>query len=129
MARTTLSLIGLAVAALGADPLMCLTELELYAGVQVHDAHPAVDLDNRANVSATACAEWCCGRADCKAFYHTSSLRDSKHASHCEPGAPCCWIKPTFNATRIHDDADCHGEHVCLSGVRTDVRLGLEIRG
>lgn len=98
---------------------MCLLQTKLYPGVQLHDAHPAVDLGNKPNLTVLECAEWCCGRDDCKCFYHTTS--QPHDGLNCKGGEPCCWLKPTFNATRIHDAADCQGEHHCMSGVREDV--------
>ena len=98
--------------------LTCLTQVRLYPGVQVHDRHPAIDLGNRPNVSSLDCAEWCCMRADCLAWYHTTA---QKHDGlNCKAGQSCCWLKPTFNTTRIHDAGDCDSEHHCMSGVRGD---------
>ena len=94
----------------------CLLHTKLFPGVQIHDRHPAVDLGNKQGLTEVQCAEWCCSRADCKCWYHTSN--QTHDGLNCKAGQPCCWLKPTFNTTRVHDDGDCHGPHKCLSGVR-----------
>ena len=97
-------------------PLACMLQTKLFVGIEVHDRHPAKDLGNRLGLSATGCAEWCCSRDDCKCWFHTSN--QTRDARDCRAGQPCCWLKPTFNSSRVHDDRDCQGQHQCVSGVR-----------
>ena len=96
----------------------CMEQVRWYPGVQIHDAHPWQDLANRPNLTTDECGRWCCSRDDCVCFYHTSWQLNE--AGACKVGWPCCWLKPTFNASRTHDDADCKGVAKCMSGVRGD---------
>ena len=105
--------------------LRCMTQLKLFPGVQLHDQSGHSDLANRPNLTSLECAEWACSRDDVAAFYHTTWYGNSASHSNvageyppCTEGNPCCWIKPTFNKTRIHDTSVCLGHHHCMSGVR-----------
>ena len=80
-----------------------------YPGVQLHDVHPYLDLGNQPNLTAQECAKWCCSREDCVCFYHTTSQPSDD--LDCVAGYPCCWLKPTFNATRLDDDGDFERSH------------------
>jgi hypothetical protein len=94
------------------DHDQCTSSVSWRAGVQVHDIHPAGDLENRAHGTAGECATWCCGTSACVAFFHTvDQLSD---AGNCSAGSSCCWLKPTFNTTRLDDF--CSPPENCLSG-------------
>jgi diketogulonate reductase-like aldo/keto reductase len=83
-----------------------------YQGVQVHDIHPASDLGNRQLDTYEECASLCCDTPACVAFFHTTmELTD---AGECFAEQPCCWLKPTFNTTRLTDF--CANPSNCMSG-------------
>eukprot|EP01045_Picozoa_sp_COSAG04_P030065 COSAG04_NODE_5114_length_1732_cov_0.740355_1_plen_494_part_00 len=92
-----------------------------HPGVQLHDIHPASDLANRGGMSAEACAAWCCEVEACVAFFHTANQLSA--AGSCKPGGACCWLKPTFNASRTNDT--CATPSDCRSGVLGDRADGL----
>jgi hypothetical protein len=96
----------------------CNGTITWHAGVQLHDIHPASDLTNRGGIDVDACASWCCGTPDCVAFFHTTNQLSD--AGSCKQGGSCCWLKPTFNATRTNDT--CATPSDCTSGV---LRRGL----
>ena len=91
----------------------CLRSTRWFPGVQLHDLHPAVDIGNRVLPDATACAGWCCEVDDCVCFFYTDA--QPQDAQNCAQGEKCCWIKPTFNASRTRDY--CANRTACASGV------------
>jgi len=95
------------------DTSRCLSNISFYPAIQIHDQHGFGDLTNAGGLSAAECASWCCDTAECMCFFHTKSqLVD---AGNCTAGKPCCWLKPTFNTTRLDDQ--CADPTNCLSGV------------
>ena len=86
--------------------------VERFEGIQIHDRHPFTDLTNRGGIDADACSQWCCGTAKCEAFFHTTNQLSD--AGNCKKGASCCWLKPTFNESRLGDK--CETETDCVSG-------------
>ncbi len=96
----------------------CPPGVMMFPGVQVHDAHPAHDMANFRVKTWQQCQDQCCGTAGCKAFFHTTN--QSGDAGNCTTGTPCCWLKPTWNASRIHDT--CPMPNVCMSGVLPNPR-------
>ena len=95
----------------------CSASIALHPGIQVHDRHGVgggSDLANRKLDTHEQCASWCCATDDCVAFFHTKKQLTA--AGNCSAGQPCCWLKPTWNASRLDDD--CADASDCMSGVR-----------
>ena len=86
--------------------------VEQMDGIQIHDRHPFTDLTNRNGIGAGECSEWCCNTPKCAAFFHTTNQLSD--AGNCKKGASCCWLKPTFNESRLDDK--CKKETDCVSG-------------
>lgn len=100
----------------------CAGTVQWHPGVQLHDIHPAGDIANRGDLTTKEeCASWCCDTDRCVAFYFTSN-QSVATTQGCSAGSNCCWIKPTFNASRTNDSSVCHPASVCHSGV---LRRGL----
>jgi hypothetical protein len=94
--------------------ISCLYFYRFYPGIQIHDQRGFGDLTNRGNMTALECATWCCSYPHCVCFFHTrEQLVD---AGDCKQGKSCCWLKPTFNSTRL-DDFCKPSTDDCLSGV------------
>ena len=88
-------------------------KIKEFKGIQVHDRHPFSDLTNRAGINASACSKYCCETLQCVAFFHTTNqLVD---AGNCKQNEPCCWLKPSFNESRLDDF--CQDKDACISGV------------
>ena len=88
------------------------------------------------------CAAWCCETELCVAFFFTTNQSSANRASSSSGGGDlsassrarasgftcqhdngnCCWIKPTFNASRTNDSSVCDPASTCHSGV---LRRGL----
>lgn len=87
-----------------------------YPGIQIHDEHVNAsccsDLSNRPLETAQQCSDWCCADARCVAYFFTTN--QSSSTRNCTKGGSCCWLKPTFNASRL-DDRCRFGN--CVSGV------------
>jgi hypothetical protein len=92
--------------------------VQWHRGVQLHDRHGVgggADLANRGGgVTADQCADWCCAVDACVVFFHTKKQLGA--AGNCSAGAPCCWLKPTWNSSRAGDA--CAVPSDCVSGVR-----------
>ena len=97
---------------LAAD-VKCTCKVKEYKGIQVHDRHPFSDLTNIAGIDASTCSQRCCQRLDCVAFFHTTNQLND--AGNCNRNEPCCWLKPSFNETRLDDY--CEEKDSCISGV------------
>ena len=97
---------------LAAD-VKCTCKVKEYKGIQVHDRHPFSDLTNIAGIDASTCSQRCCQRLDCVAFFHTTNQLND--AGNCNRNEPCCWLKPSFNETRLNDY--CEEKDSCISGV------------
>ena len=101
----------LLLAFLGTTSATC-SDVTWHAGIQVHDIYPASDLGNRQLTTYEECASWCCNTSACVAFFFTKmQLTD---AGECVANQPCCWLKPTFNTTRLSDF--CANPGNCMSG-------------
>ena len=91
--------------------------LHTYRGIQIHDQHLnsscCSDISNRPLPTPQACADLCCANARCLAFFHTTNQLSA--AGNCSKGGSCCWLKPTFNSSRLHDA--CAEPADCVSGV------------
>ena len=99
----------------------CLAEVQWYSGIEVHDWHGAAggtDLTNRGGITASQCAAWCCAVDACVAFFHTKNQLSA--ASNCSARQPCCWLKPTFNSSRL--GSYCSPRSNCMSGVRWAIK-------
>ena len=62
----------------------------------------------------------CCATPACVAFFHTTNA--SMWNNNCGP-FPCCFIKPTFNATRLNDTCLGTPGHLACTGVFTSGAL------
>ncbi len=87
--------------------------VEQFKGIQIHDLHPYTDLKNRPDTTPGECSQWCCDTEQCEAFFHTTNQLSD--AGNCKKGASCCWIKPTYNTSRLDDK--CEKENDCISGI------------
>jgi hypothetical protein len=90
---------------------------KVFRGIQIHDVHPnrscCSDLSNSPEPTVQRCSELCCAHARCAAFFHTAHQLSS--AGNCSMGGPCCWLKPTWNSSRLHDR--CVHPADCVSGI------------
>lgn len=84
----------------GASDPSCTASVQWHPNIQLHDMEGAGDMGSRGNTSAAACASWCCATPSCVAFFHTTNA--SMWNNNCGD-TPCCWIKPSFNTTRLND--------------------------
>ena len=80
----------------------------------VHDCHPTYsDLFNEPLNGAAACAKLCCSTPACAAFMWTPNQVGP--AGNCAAATgPCCWIKPSVNASRV---TPCRG---CVTAARAN---------
>jgi hypothetical protein len=91
----------------------CEAGVQWHPSIQLHDMTGAGDMNSTANLSATECAALCCAVPRCMAFFHTTNA--SMWNNNCGPH-PCCFIKPTFNATRLNDTCLGRPGHPACTG-------------
>ena len=87
-------------AGVSAPSAACTASVQWHPDIQLHDMEGAGDMGSKGNTSKEACAKWCCEIPACVAFFHTTNA--SMWNNNCG-ATPCCFIKPTFNSTRLND--------------------------